>query len=611
MRVGWSRPGFWAALGLAALVWAIYFQTGSFPFIRLDDPLYVADNPWVRSGLCWNSVRWAFTTGWSANWHPLTWLSHMLDVSLFGPAPGPQHLVSAAIHAANALLLFRLLRVMTRDLWPSALVAALFAVHPLHVESVAWIAERKDVLSTLFAFLTLLAYHRYVATGSRRALGGAVVLYGLGLMAKPMLVSLPLLMLCLDRWPLARAGVSWRRRVLEKVPFFLLALGSVVVTILVQRRGGAVAEWSGLPLWQRGCNAAASGALYLAKAVWPVRLAVFYPYPPASALPWMGALGTAALLLVSAAVLRWGAKRPYLATGWWWYLISLLPVIGLVQVGSQAMADRYTYLPLVGPFLAGVWLVTDFWRRLRLPSWTAWTGAAAILLPLALLARNQASLWRDDLTLFSHAADATQPTNWVAHLKLGEARLAMGRPDLALPELALAAGQNPRTSLACYLQGEALTALGRREEALASLREALRRQRDDYRAMYRAAQLLSAMGRPGEAADLYRGFLQLEPLRLRRAWNPVRERSISQEARKRLCLTLRQLGRPGEAIEVCRAGLAADPANMDFLFNLGLALGEAGRHREAVAVLRLCAARCLTQPFIQQALQRELAASAP
>jgi tetratricopeptide (TPR) repeat protein len=325
----------------------------------------------------------------------------------------------------------------------------------------------------------------------------------------------------------------------------------------------------------------------------------------------MGALGAAVLLLVTAAVLRWGAERPYLATGWWWYLISLLPVIGLVQVGSQAMADRYTYLPLVGPFLAGVWLVTDFWRRLRLPSWTAWTGAAAILLPLALLARNQASLWRDDLTLFSHAADATQPTNWVAHLKLGEARLAMGRPDLALPELALAAGQNPRTSLACYLQGEALTALGRREEALASLREALRRQRDDYRAMYRAAQLLSAMGRPGEAADLYRGFLQLEPLRLRRAWNPVRERSISQEARKRLCLTLRQLGRPGEAIEVCRAGLAADPANMDFLFNLGLALGEAGRHREAVAVLRLCAARCLTQPFIQQALQRELAASAP
>ena len=610
MRLGWSRPGLWAALGLAALVWFIYGQTGHFPFTRFDDPVYITDNPWVRSGLGRETVEWAFTTGWAANWHPLTWLSHLLDVSLFGLDPGPHHLVSVAIHGANALLLFRLLWLMTRRLGPSALVAALFAVHPLHVESVAWIAERKDVLCALLAFLALLAYHRYVASGSRRAYGGALALYALGLMAKPMLVSLPFLMLALDHWPLARwPRVSRRRLLAEKLPFLGLALASMVVTVLVQRRGGAVAGLSAVPLWERLCNAAAASGLYLEKAAWPAGLCAFYPYPPASALPGMGALGAGFLVLTTAAVLRWGGKRPYLATGWAWYLVSLLPVIGLVQVGSQAMADRYTYLPLVGPFMALAWLGADALRRWRLPPWTGWAGSAAVLLPLTLLARSQAATWQDDFTLFGHAVAVTRPSNWAAHLQLGQARLGAGRVEQALAEFATAEAQNPASALASYQRGEALAGLGRREEALASFREAIRRNRLDYRSTYRAAQILSDLSRHAEAAELYSAFLQMEPLRLREARDPVRERALSREARKVLCLTLRKLGRPLEAIAVCRAALEADPASLEFLLNLGLALGEAGRHREALEVLARCAARSPGQPTIQAALQRELAAS--
>jgi hypothetical protein len=405
---------------LAATLW-VYWPVGSHDFVSLDDYPYVVNNPHVTSGMTAENISWAFTTVYEANWHPLTWLSHMADCALFGLNPRGHHLANLFFHLANTLLLFHLLRRLTARVGRSAFVAALFALHPLHVESVAWVAERKDVLSTFFLFLTLIAYARYAARPGPSRYLLTLALFGLGLMTKPMLVTLPCVMLLLDHWPLGRmgtmpeedavGGASIPRLLLEKLPFFLLALASCVVTYHAQQRGGSMGD--PMPLAGRLANALVSYAGYLRMAFWPHDLAVFYPY--VQPLPWWEVTGAALLLAgVTAFCVATARRRPWLLFGWLWYLGTLVPVIGLVKVGIQAMADRYTYVPLIGPFLMATWGVAEYTAGWRLRRPLLGAATLLILLSAAWQTRLQLKYWQDSVTLLRRSIEVTG-TNFYAN----------------------------------------------------------------------------------------------------------------------------------------------------------------------------------------------------
>ncbi len=335
----------------------MYFQVGAFDFVNYDDPDYVTNNPHVRGGITPDGLAWALTSGDDANWFPLTRISHMLDCQLFGLDSGRHHLTSVLLHALAVLLLFAFLHRATGARWPSAFVAFLFALHPLHVESVAWVSERKDVLCALFWFLALWAWVRFTLKPSRSRYLLAVAAFCLGLMSKPMIVTLPFVLLLLDFWPLRRG-----LRIREKLPFFALSAASAVVTVLVQKSSGAVETLSTVAPVLRLENAAVSYMVYLAKTFWPSALAVFYPYP-ANLPAWQPVLAALAILGISAAVWMSCRRHPYLAVGWLWYLGTLVPVIGLVQVGSQARADRYMYVPMVGLAIMLAWGAADVLRQ--------------------------------------------------------------------------------------------------------------------------------------------------------------------------------------------------------------------------------------------------------
>ena len=416
MRSAPSRPDFLAApardrlvaLALVAVVAAIYGQTLGFGFIPFDDPGYVYNNPPVRAGLTWAGFGWAWTTFHASNWHPLTWLSLMLDAQLYGLHAGGYHFTNLLLHALNAVLLYRWLRTATGAWQPSAFAAWLFAAHPLHVESVAWVTERKDVLSTLFFFLTLLAYTRYVrgGPGSARAYGLALGCYALGLTAKPMLVTVPPLLLLLDLWPWRRFEQGdWRRLVrlaAEKIPFAFLAAASCAVTFAAQR-SHAVASIGDLPTGYRLATAALGVGTYLQKTFWPAGLSVYYPYWSGVSWGWPAGWGLALVALTAAVAWQW-RRRPFLAVGWLWFLGTLVPVSGLVQVGSQAVADRYTYLPHVGLFVVLSWVGWDLWRRWPRARWALGGGAVLAAGACAGQAAWQAHFWRDGTTLFAHSA---------------------------------------------------------------------------------------------------------------------------------------------------------------------------------------------------------------
>jgi tetratricopeptide (TPR) repeat protein len=520
-RQGAARPIAALAVALAALTIAVYAPVRHFDFVQLDDPLYVSENPHVQGGLTPAAVAWAFTTGRAANWHPVTWISHMLDVQWFGVNPGRHHLTNLALHLANTLLLFALLARLTGAAWRSAVVAALFAVHPLHVESVAWIAERKDVLSTFFLLAATWAYWRYVRAAQARAAAGGeadrrtlrpaawygllVALFALGLMAKPMLVTLPFVLLLLDVWPLGRlslepssppprSGGGKRPRgkgpaptslapgflmavwplVREKIPLFALAAVSAVVTMAAQQRGGAVTGLDADPLGLRIENALVSAALYLRDTVWPAGLSSFYPFP--SRVPAAQVLGALALL----AAMSWPAwrarrTRPYLLVGWLWYLGMLVPVSGIVRVGLQARADRYTYVPLVGIFIMASWGVAEAAGRSRRLRAAAAVATAVAVLGFAWAARAQALWWRDNVALFTRAAMVSQHVDeYDAHMSLGAALGGQGRLDEARDHFAAAVRLRPRADAAHLALAIALGRQGRRQEAARELDEALR-----------------------------------------------------------------------------------------------------------------------------------------
>lgn len=436
----------------------LYFQTFSSAFVNYDDPAYVTANARVLHGLSWSNVSWALTATTEANWHPLTWLSHMADVQFFGTNPRGHHLVGVIFHAMNVVLLFLVMWRATGYLARSALVAALFAVHPLNVECVAWVAERKSLLSMFFLLLAMAAYDWYASRRTWQRYSAVLVLFALGLAAKPMIVTVPVLLLLWDYWPLGRftGEVSQRPKfiglVVEKIPLFILSVASSWITLYAQHSGGALGSRDLLPLSQRMENAVCSYAAYIGKGIWPSRLAVFYPHPEGSLELWKVALS--GLLIIAVTVLAWRYRKDhgYLLTGWAWYLAAMIPMIGVVQVGRQAMADRYAYLPFVGLFIVAVWGCADLFANLKLSTFAGGAIAAAALAAYASMSFLQISYWHDSYTLFSHALAVTNH-NGIAEDNLGTALMQMNRPDLAMPHFERAAEFVPELSTAHYNLG--------------------------------------------------------------------------------------------------------------------------------------------------------------
>ncbi len=516
------RRGALAGVVLLALTTAVYWPAREFGFAHYDDRPYVEWNPHVRSGLSRENAAWAFTTLHQANWHPLTWISHMLDVEVHGLDPGGHHLTNVVLHLANTVLLLALFTAMTGALWRSTLLAALFAVHPLHVESVAWIAERKDVLSTFLLLATLGAYLRHARRPGPGRLVAVALLFALGLLAKPMLVTLPCALLLLDWWPLARAGCPaqrqrpeaaarrWRALAFEKLPLFALAASVSAVTLVAQRRGGAMQALAAVPAGQRAANAAVAYGAYLLKTAWPAGLAPMYPFPSGGPAPWKVVTSLAALAAASWAVVRWRSLRPAAATGWLWYLGTLVPVIGIVPVGSQALADRYTYVPLIGIFMALVWALGDATRGRRRAGAVAGVAACVLVAALALAAREQLGHWRDGQTLerrtLAVAGDA-----WSARMQ--KAAKHEAHKELAEAEAAYRGALEIRPGQPTALNnlGLVLSLRGRPEEGLSLVREAIRARPDYAEAHYNLGVLLSNRARFTEAAGALRQALRLKP----------------------------------------------------------------------------------------------------
>jgi protein O-mannosyl-transferase len=409
-----NRWPFLICLILGLITFAVFYQVHSFKFITYDDPYYVYKNQDIQSGITPESVKWAFTTGWTANWHPLAWLSYMLDWQLFGPNPAGYHIVNLIFHIINTLLLFIVLWQMTNALWPSAFVAALFALHPLHVESVVWISERKDVLSTFFWLLTMWAYVRFVNHPRIANYLLIVLFFTLGLMSKPMLVTLPFVLFLLDYWPLERfRHCTLYYLIGEKIPFFVLSAASSVLTFLVQRSSTAVVSLDMLPLKFRILNALVSYIEYMEKMFWPGRLSVFYPHLGRN-IPILYAILSAGLLLAATVlVIRFAKNHRYLVTGWFWYIGTLVPVIGIIQVGIQGMADRYTYVPLTGLFIIIAWGLPDLLAKWRYKKIVLASLALLIISFLSICTYNQVRCWRNTSTLFQHAIDVTK-NNYMA-----------------------------------------------------------------------------------------------------------------------------------------------------------------------------------------------------
>ncbi len=511
------------AAGLAVITLAAYGRVWSFEFLHYDDTLYVTKNPFVLSGLSIGNIQWALTSLEVANWQPLTWISHMWDVSLFGQRSSGPHGVNLLIHLANTLLLFWVLRRMTGAEGRSAFVAALFAVHPLHVESVAWIAERKDVLSTFFGLWALCAYALYSEKRNPIRYAAVVLFFAMSLMAKAMWVTFPFVLLLIDYWPLKRFEAApgkhddlrsrISRAVLEKIPLLGLTIASSVVTVIAQSRGGAVASSEHTTLLYRLANAIDAYTQYLGMFLVPRGMAAFYPHPGTSiSLPKV-AVEAVVLLAISLVVLRMWKSRPYAFVGWAWYLGTLVPVVGILQVGSQAYADRYTYLPTIGLSFALVWLACDAARRLKVAQPVLTGLAVAIALVCAVLTWVQSGYWRNDETLWRHAVEVTD-NNYRAYANLGHALRRTGTTEGAAEAIANYVKavelfpNNPRTFVGL---GMALEVLGRTNEAAEAYQKAIAIDETHANAFVNLGALSVKLGQNDEALRLLEHGLSLDP----------------------------------------------------------------------------------------------------
>jgi tetratricopeptide (TPR) repeat protein len=556
---------------LALVTFVLYWPVIGFEFNNYDDAQYITDNSQIHSGLTGENILWAFTTDRASNWHPLTWLSHMLDCQLYGLNPAGHHFTNLLFHLANTLLLFGLLRRMTGTVWRSAFVAALFALHPMHVESVAWVAERKDVLSTFFGLLTLWVWLTYVKTPSPRRYALTLLLFALALMSKPMLVTLPLLMLLLDFWPLRRVQpdkplLGFGPLLMEKIPFFALTLISCIITFLVQKAGGAVVLTNMISPQKRAANAVVAYARYLGKLLWPQNMAVIYPYP--AHIPWWQVAGAGLLLIaISVIALRAAQRRPYLIVGWLWFIISLVPVIGLVQVGVQSIADRYTYLPAIGLFVMIAWYAIEL-----LAAWPAAkpmlaSAAGLVLTACFLVSMHQLPYWHDSIKLFSHAIEVTTD-NAVAHCNLGQALAAAGKSEEAHAEFTKALKIDPTYVSAMVSMSSYYNLHGNYDEAISCLNAALNIRPDSDQAHYNLALAYSGQGKTAQAVTEYRAALQI---------NPRHDKALVN-----LGATLAQQGDLTNAIPLYQRALEIAPDNPYAHNALGGAFESQGKLDEAV-----------------------------
>ena len=552
---------------LIAITWAVFGRTLGHEFVNFDDPNYVSENPQIHAGLNWQSMVWAFTHVHSHNWHPLTTMSHMLDWQLFGAKPGAHHFVNVLLHTIGAVLLFLLLEQMTSRIWPSAFVAAIFAIHPLHVESVAWVSERKDVLSGVFFMLTLLAYFRYTRKpGVGRYLTMSFLFAG-GLMSKPMLVTLPIVLLLLDYWPLERFGkLSAKKLIAEKIPLLVLSIGSAVATLIVQSGGVGLVPLEVLPLSWRITNALAAYLVYIWQMIWPADLALIYSHP--GKLPiWQVAGAGTLLIAIALSVFALRKRNPYLLVGWGWYVIMLLPVIGLVQVGGQAHADRYTYLPQIGLCLAATWGVIDLATFRRYPATILGAAAAIIISTLAFRAADQAWYWHDSERLWRHSLAVTTQ-NDMAHLGLGQLFLDQKRLNDAIAELQTVVARHPNDIEARLALASALSEKkGRMNDAIVQYEAAAKIGDPDPDIETALANLLLEAGRIDEAIKYYQQVVQLQP--------------SSALAHYNLAVGLHRDHRLPEAIAHYKAALTIDPKYPDADDFLGQALLENGQPDEA------------------------------
>ena len=645
------KHSLWVCLFLALSTLVVYWPVTGHDFVNYDDTDYVTANPYVQAGLSAKGLAWVWHSDVARNWHPVTMLSHMLDCQLYGMRPGGHHLTSLLFHIANTLLLFLLLKGMTGCLWRSGVVATLFALHPLHVESVAWVAERKDVLSTFFFLLTLLAYGAYTdksrvqspkskVQGPKSKVAGvaatehatrstlhaprstlpalphppasffyalSLLLFALGLMSKPMLVTVPFVLLLLDYWPLQRlhfpalpdsrvkvqgsgfkapasawsvqpAGLGqtapFSRLCWEKVPFLLLGAASCVVTFQVQQSGGSVLDVNNLPVASRLANALMSYVRYLGKMLWPENLAALYlrkgPWPA-----WEVGLAAVALLAASVAVIWLSRSRPYLAVGWFWYVGTLVPVIGLVQVGMQSMADRYTYIPLIGIFIAVAWGVCELAGTWRVPKVGLGIAAAAVLATCMVVARKQIAWWKSSETLFQRMITAV-PGNYMAHYNMGNLYSRQDKLADAVKQYEAALKAEPNYAEAHNNLGSVLLRQGRFDEAVGHYSDAVR-LKPEYLYYFNLANAQLDAGKAAEAMPNYRQALRLNP--------------SSSQAHHNLGMALQAEGKGEAAMAEFRAALQLQPDYESAEHNLANRLADAGKVEEAMthylAALRL------------------------
>ena len=565
---------------LALVTIAVFWQVGSCDFISYDDLDYVRNNDRVNTGLSWENVIWAFTKSHASNWHPLTWVSHMLDCQLFGLDPGGHHLTNLLLHLANTLLLFAVLSRMTGAVWRSVFVAAAFALHPLHIESVAWVSERKDVLSTLFWILTMGAYLGYVNRPNKGRYVLTLLVFGLGLMAKPMLVTLPLVLLLLDYWPLGRFQKTshhvdtgrtqkaiFGHLFLEKIPLLALSAGSCAITFFAQQKGGAVMATNMIPIDLRIANAIISYAKYIGKMIWPSRLAVIYPHPFGALVTWQTVLTTVLLLAISVWVICLAKKRGYFAVGWFWYIITLLPVIGIVQVGSQAMADRYTYIPLTGLFIIIAWAGAELTTKLPYRKILLAVLSVTVLLAMAITSRLQLRHWRNSVAIFEHALEVTENNN-IAHGYLVRPLFKQGRVDEAIAHNYQALRINPNDYVGHINLGFILSKSGKFDQAVEYYTRAIQIGPDYPAAYIDLGTVLMKQGKIAEAIEQYQQVLRLTP--------------DNAKVYNDMGIALSRQDKLDSAVAYFNKALQIDPEFAKAHCNLGYALTRQGKFDKAV-----------------------------